>query len=269
MKMSALLIRFCKAESRAMVTPKERDLLNFHTEEIARVRAHYDQYAAGKAKRTLDEAREAYTTDPSEANRERLDLIQTTWLQTAEDDRGHRVIISQALQRVCTDACVDLIPPLLTRAGNYIAWLRLVAIQEEKDRFATYDLPWEESAIVTSLANLARQCHHVASQYAGQRLESTLAPTQMGVCQWMNDAELIAIEGDPWDLQTLDPAARSDKDQQRDFGQHRDPFFVRTAKPVNVLPDAKPVMLTDEERKARIKSPAPRPPLRKEYVQAR
>lgn len=223
MKTSKLLLKFCSENGRAILTKTEREKLTFLDVEIARVQGHMEKFACGLTKRKLDAARAAYAANPSEANRAALDNIRMNWLAEDSDNQAQRSVINHALLEMATKGLRDLVPPILLRAANALAWLALQVQFEEEKNHASFEIPYQQSAIVKALIGESTQIRFVADRIASPLFTWNAPSRSVSGCDWLPD--LIKIEGEVWNGETLDPDARRESAKWRNLGQAGNPLF--------------------------------------------
>lgn len=217
MNLSKVLLRFCADNGRAMFTKEERERLRTATAEFERIQGHYRKFGVRVARERLYAARQAYSENPSEANRAALDKIRTDWRAEDLENAGQRTIIHRTLVEFATKATKELLPPILRRAANAVAWMTVKTQFEERERFAAFDVVYQPSAVVAGLRQEVIQLRVAAQRIEGWNWTCSTRPDGVHGCQWFPD--LLEIKGDLWTLDTFDPATRSKSEKWRDFGQ--------------------------------------------------
>ena len=220
---SKLLQLFCAQNGRAMLTKAEREQLLHFDSEIARVEKHGEKFATGLARKKLGAARGAYVSNPSDENRAALDKVRATWLEEDSENQAQRVIIRRVLAGMATEKMKQLIPLILRRAANALAWLAVQVQFDEEAKHKAFEVPFRPSGIMEALVNRLSFLRMIA-----QRIDSTVftwngRPGSYQECEWL--ADLAKIEGEVWNADTLDPDAKRSALHWRNIGQLENPLF--------------------------------------------
>jgi hypothetical protein len=218
-----LLLMFCSQNGRAILTGAERERLLHVCSEIERIEGHILQFAVGLAKRKLDVARMAYVDNPSQVNRVALDKVRAAWMAEDLENMAQRRIVSAVLASMVVKELKPLLPPMLRRAANALAWLAVQVRFEEEARHTLFETPYRASGIVEAIVNRISLLRIAADRIDSASWMWNGHPAGMNGCEWLTN--LAKIEGEVWNLESLDPDVKRDSAKWRNFGQAGNPLF--------------------------------------------
>jgi hypothetical protein len=222
MKTWKVLLLFCEQNGRGLLTEEEKQRLAEFNSEYDRINKHSEQFAIGVAKRKLDAARDAYSKDPSEANRGALDRVRATWLPEDSENCAQRQIVKRALRDKCAEFLRPLLPPIMLRAANALAWIAAQVQFEEKQKHAFFEAPYTPSVIIKNLEFFIGQIRMSADMLRKPAWEHNGKADHLSGCEWI--PHLLEVNGPVWEG-TLDPQSKTASDPWRNIGQVGNPLF--------------------------------------------